>query len=193
MSEISCTIRMTDGNSLICLVRHNFCWKRCWRGGWSFVHDKCRKMPFQMKWIVLDSSFKHMHCIQTIESFFEIFSVCTWDKAAVVAVGRYSSCDKRSFESWQFFCALCLFCKTNEYKILPVQNLDRWKLRLQFLFFYVLLTVHLSTFILLINKLDAQNLIYNKFISCLYMFRAPCTHRQEIKNCIIQPLVSSHL
>jgi len=24
-------------------------------------------------------------------------------------------------------------------------------------------------------------LFYNKFISCLYMFRAPCAHRQEVK------------
>ena len=47
--------------------------------------------------------------------------------------------------------------------------------------FYVLLTVHLSIFILVINQLDAQNLFYNKFISCLYMFRAPCAHRQEVK------------
>jgi len=31
--------------------------------------------------------------------------------------------------------------------------------------------VHLGIFILLINPLDAQNLFYNKFISCLYMFR----------------------
>ena len=31
------------------------------------------------------------------------------------------------------------------------------------------------------NQLDAQNLFYNKFISCLYMFRAPCAHRQEGK------------
>ena len=36
-------------------------------------------------------------------------------------------------------------------------------------------------FILVINELDAQNLFYNKFISCLYMFRAPCAHRQEVK------------
>ena len=36
-------------------------------------------------------------------------------------------------------------------------------------------------FILEINQLDAQNLSYNKFISCLYMFRAPCAHRQEVK------------
>ena len=43
-----------------------------------------------------------------------------------------------------------------------------------FFFFSVLLTVHLSIFILVINQLDAQNLFYNKFISCLYMFRAPC-------------------
>ena len=31
-----------------------------------------------------------------------------------------------------------------------------------------------NPFILVINQLDAQNLFYNKFISCLYMFRAPC-------------------
>ena len=35
-------------------------------------------------------------------------------------------------------------------------------------------------FILVINQLDAQNLFYNKFISCLYMFRAPCAQRQEV-------------
>ena len=35
--------------------------------------------------------------------------------------------------------------------------------------------------ILVINQHDAQNLFYDKFISCLYMFRVPCAHRQEIK------------
>ena len=59
-------------------------------------------------------------------------------------------------------------------------------------FFYVLLTVHLSIFILVINQIDAQNSFYSKFISCLYMFRAPSAHRQEVKNCIIQHQVSSH-
>jgi len=48
-------------------------------------------------------------------------------------------------------------------------------------------------FILVINQLDAQNLFYKKFISWLYMFRAPCAHRQEVKNFVIQPLVSSQL
>jgi hypothetical protein len=48
-------------------------------------------------------------------------------------------------------------------------------------FFDVLLTVHLSIFILVVNQLDAQTLFYSKFISCLYMFRAPCAHRQEVK------------
>ena len=48
-------------------------------------------------------------------------------------------------------------------------------------FFYVLLTVHLSIFILVINQLDAQNFFYNKFISCLYIFRAPCARRQEVQ------------
>jgi len=47
--------------------------------------------------------------------------------------------------------------------------------------FDVLLTVHLSIFILVVKQPDAQNLFYNKFISCLYMFRGPCAHRQEIK------------
>jgi len=42
--------------------------------------------------------------------------------------------------------------------------------------------MHLSIFILVINQLDAQNLFYDKFISCLYMFRAPCAHRQEVRN-----------
>ena len=50
-----------------------------------------------------------------------------------------------------------------------------------FFFFDVLLTVHPGIFILVINQLDAQNLFYNKFISCLYMFRALCAHRQEVK------------
>jgi len=47
--------------------------------------------------------------------------------------------------------------------------------------FDVLLTVHLSIFILVINQLDAQNLFYIKFISCLYMFRSSCAYRQEVK------------
>ena len=48
-------------------------------------------------------------------------------------------------------------------------------------FFDVLLTAHPGISILVINQLDAQNLFYSKFISCLYMFRAPCAHRQEVK------------
>jgi len=50
-----------------------------------------------------------------------------------------------------------------------------------FNFFDVLLNLHLSVFILVINQLDAQNLFYNKFISSLYMFRALCAHRQGVK------------
>jgi len=39
--------------------------------------------------------------------------------------------------------------------------------------FVVLLTVHLSIFILVINQLDAQNFCFTiSFISCLYMFPA---------------------
>ena len=46
---------------------------------------------------------------------------------------------------------------------------------------FFFLTVHLSIFILVVNQLDAQNLLYNKFISWLYMFRASYAHRQEVK------------
>jgi len=46
--------------------------------------------------------------------------------------------------------------------------------------FDVLLTVHLSI-ILVINQLMHKFLFYNKFIICLYMFRALCAHHQEVK------------
>jgi hypothetical protein len=36
-------------------------------------------------------------------------------------------------------------------------------------------------FILAINQLDAKILSYSKFIICLYMFRAPGAHHQEVK------------
>ena len=45
----------------------------------------------------------------------------------------------------------------------------------------VLLQLGFTFFILVSNQLDAQNLFYNKFISCLYMFRASCAYRQEVK------------
>ena len=41
--------------------------------------------------------------------------------------------------------------------------------------------MHLSIFISVVNQLDVQNLFYNKFISSLYMFQAPCAHCQEVK------------
>jgi len=47
--------------------------------------------------------------------------------------------------------------------------------------FNVLLAVHLSI-ILVMNQLNAKKIMfYNKFIICLYMFRALCAHHQEIK------------
>ena len=46
--------------------------------------------------------------------------------------------------------------------------------------FDVLLTVHLSI-ILVIIQLDAQNIVYNKLIKCIYMFRALGAHHQEVK------------
>ena len=36
--------------------------------------------------------------------------------------------------------------------------------------------------VLVINQLNAQILFYNKFIICLYMFRALCAHHQGVKS-----------
>ena len=36
-------------------------------------------------------------------------------------------------------------------------------------------------FIVVSYQLDAKNLFFNKFISCLCMFRVPCAHRQEVR------------
>ena len=44
--------------------------------------------------------------------------------------------------------------------------------------------IYIYIYILVINQLDAKNLFYNKFISCLYMFRAPCAHRQEVPEAV---------
>jgi len=47
--------------------------------------------------------------------------------------------------------------------------------------FDVLLTVHLGI-ILVINQLPMHRILfYNKFIICLYIFRALCAHHQEVK------------
>jgi len=42
-------------------------------------------------------------------------------------------------------------------------------------------------FTLVINQLDPQNLFYNKFISCFYMFLALCALRQEVKIVLYSP------
>ena len=40
---------------------------------------------------------------------------------------------------------------------------------------------HNITTILVINEPNAKSLVLNKFIICLYMFRAWCSHHQEVK------------
>jgi len=50
------------------------------------------------------------------------------------------------------------------------------------MFYYISYFNNLLIFILVINQLDTQNfLFYSKFISCLYMFQAPCAHHQKVK------------
>jgi len=62
----------------------------------------------------------------------------------------------------------------------PHLTLSQLRTAQYYSFFIVLLTVHLSI-ILVINQLNAQILFYNKFIICLYMFRALCAHHQEVQ------------
>ena len=51
--------------------------------------------------------------------------------------------------------------------------------------------LHVNEFILVINQIDAKNLFYNKFISSLYMFRAPCAHHKEV-NIVLYSLWYRH-
>ena len=59
--------------------------------------------------------------------------------------------------------------------------------------FEVLLTVHLSIFILVINQLDAQNFCFTiSLFHASSCFKHMCSSSGG-QNCITQPLVSSHL
>ena len=59
--------------------------------------------------------------------------------------------------------------------------------------FDVLLTVHISIFISVINQLDAQNFCFTvSLFHASTCFEHMCSSSGG-KNCIIQPLVSSHL
>ena len=51
----------------------------------------------------------------------------------------------------------------------------------------------ISIFILVINQLNAQNLFYSKFIIRLYIISSTMCSSSGGQNCIIRPLVSSHL
>ena len=89
---------------------------------------------------------------------------------------QYSTvqCSAVQYSTVQYSAVQCsaVQCSTVQYS--TVSKLEK----LDVLGFFFLLTMHLSIFILVINQLDAQNLFYNKFLSCLHMFRAPCAHRQ---------------
>ena len=70
-------------------------------------------------------------------------------------------------------------------KICPLSDIS--------LLFYVLLTVHLSIFILVINQLDAQNCCFTiSLFHASTCFEHMCSSSGG-QNCIIQPLESSHL
>jgi len=73
-----------------------------------------------------------------------------------------------------FACKYKLWSKNRHdwYQLHYLFHILLWLMETIFSNFDVLLTVHLSIFISVFNQLDAQNLFCNKFISCLYMFRA---------------------
>ena len=82
---------------------------------------------------------------------------------------------------------------TNEAQMVSVhlKNLRSWTKSIhlqQFYEFFFLCFADCASqyiFILVINQLDAQNLFYNKFISCRYMFRAMCSKHVEAWNKLI--------
>jgi len=71
-------------------------------------------------------------------------------------------------------------CSQIEHEQLWVDQCSFWWLR-QGVTFDVLLTVHLSIFISVINQLDAQNFCFTiSFFSCLHV-SSTCAHHQEVK------------
>ena len=73
------------------------------------------------------------------------------------------------------FCSttLCLTSVSVEHRVRFFNHmLTRKYLSHGFSTLYKLCNIENSIFILVFNQLHAQNLFYNKFISCLYMFRA---------------------
>jgi len=58
-------------------------------------------------------------------------------------------------------------------------------------FFYIFLTVHLSTMIIFFYQLDAQILYFNTFITFLYMFQALLCSSSGGQVVLVQHLVSS--
>ena len=60
-------------------------------------------------------------------------------------------------------------------------------------FFEVLLTVHLSIFISVINQLDAQNFCFTLSLFHAFTCLEHMYSSSGGQNCITQPLVSSHL
>jgi len=59
------------------------------------------------------------------------------------------------------------------------------------IFFDVLLTVHLSIFISVINQLDAQNLFHNKFYFMPLHVSSTCAYHQEAVLCNFDLLMMS--
>ena len=60
------------------------------------------------------------------------------------------------------------------------RNDNLFKKVLTFSVYYPTALTVIQKLFLAINQLNAQNLFYNTFITCLYMFRALCAHHQEV-------------
>jgi len=73
--------------------------------------------------------------------------------------------------------------KTYRLKILGAlsQLSDKTHKKTENTFSDVLLTVHLSVFILIFNQLDAQNLFHSKFYFMPLQVSSTCAHHQEVK------------
>ena len=116
-------------------------------------------------------------------TYFMLSNFSSWNHAVYGIVWKYMV--KQTVQKWIYNKALVhwmldnedyrhTFTKCNTYCCPTTRVVVQTRLNITFI-------LHCLSFILVINQLDAQNLFNNKFISCLYTFRAQCAHRQEVK------------
>ena len=148
-------------------------------------------MQLHMDEIPLRSHASRQMSVYLLQTKYTRLRACTW--RASLSQFQYVSITTLS----KYVCQLCVLY--NSYVLMvPVRASNTWTgacvLVLVFFFFDVLLTVHLSIFISVINQLDTQ--FFFCFTISLFHASTCFDHMCSSsggQNCITQPLVLSHL